>query len=241
MKARQMRDMRHKKFLEEQEDLQNPPPISEEDINKGMISLLNRGIIPKDVDLTPAFEKGAPPVQFRGMKFHDKAEMHAKNEVHTEKFNRNSIRFDLQPPTRRLDENSQMALAPASMALVPVSDSQSPRAAAGALPAIEASETKTSGVQLALPAARHQGIQEDGGAIQLAGPDGGKPKDPNAQARGYNELMDEYSLHQLMFRKGKLIDQTPEFVSFRRTYIDKWGPVSFILMNFEKLFTDHDV
>ena len=25
-------------------------------------------------------------------------------------------------------------------------------------------------------------------------------------ARGYNELMDEYSLHQLMFRKGKLID-----------------------------------
>ena len=24
--------------------------------------------------------------------------------------------------------------------------------------------------------------------------------------RGYNELMDEYSLHQLMFRKGKLID-----------------------------------
>ena len=55
-------------------------------------------------------------------------------------------------------------------------------------------------------------------------------------ARGYNELMDEYSLHQLMFRKGRLIDQTPEFVSFRRTYIDKWGPVSFILMNFEKLF-----
>jgi hypothetical protein len=62
MKARNLRDNRHKKYLEEQEDLQNPPPISEEDINKGMISLLNRGIIPKDVDLTPAFEKGAPPV-----------------------------------------------------------------------------------------------------------------------------------------------------------------------------------
>ena len=61
------------------------------------------------------------------------------------------------------------------------------------------------------------------------------------EERGYNELMDEYSLHQLIFRKGKLIDQTPEFVSFRRTYIDKWGPVSFILMNFEKLFTDHNV
>jgi len=27
-----------------------------------MMNLLNKGIIPKDVDLTPAFEKGAPPV-----------------------------------------------------------------------------------------------------------------------------------------------------------------------------------
>lgn len=67
MRQRNLRDMRHKKYLEEQDDLQNPPPISEEDINKGMISLLNKGIIPKDVDLTPAFEKGAPPVQFKGM------------------------------------------------------------------------------------------------------------------------------------------------------------------------------
>jgi hypothetical protein len=60
--------------LEELEDLQNPPPISEDDINKGMMSLLNKGIIPKDVDLTPAFEKGAPPVQFKAARFHQKAE-----------------------------------------------------------------------------------------------------------------------------------------------------------------------
>ena len=97
MKARQIRDIKHKKYLEEQEDLQNPPPISEEDVNKGMISLLNRGIIPRDVDLTPAFEKGAPPVQFKSMKFHDKSEMYAKQEIHTEKFSRNTIKFDLQP------------------------------------------------------------------------------------------------------------------------------------------------
>ena len=99
-----------------------------------------------------------------------------------------------------------MALVPMSTALVPVNENHSPRGGAGTLPAIEGSETKTSGVQLALPAARHQGNQEDRGAVHLAGPDGGKSKDPNAQARGYNELMDEYSLHQLMFRKGKLID-----------------------------------
>lgn len=76
--------------------MHNPPPISEEDINKGMMNLLNKGIIPKDVDLTPAFEKGAPPVQFKTMKFHDKSEQFAKYDVHTEKFNRNSVKFDMQ-------------------------------------------------------------------------------------------------------------------------------------------------
>lgn len=55
-------------------NLNDPPPISEDDINKGMISLLNKGIIPKDVDLTPAFEKGAPPVMCKGVRFYDKRE-----------------------------------------------------------------------------------------------------------------------------------------------------------------------
>lgn len=70
-----------------------------------------------------------------------------------------------------------------------------------------------------------------------AGPDAGTDED----ARGYNELMDEYSLHQLIFRKGKLLDETPEFVSFRRTYLDKWATVSFVLLNFEKVFTEYNV
>lgn len=52
----------------------DPPPITEDDINKGMINLLNKGIIPKDVDLTPAFEKGAPPVQCKGIRFYEKKE-----------------------------------------------------------------------------------------------------------------------------------------------------------------------
>ena len=36
----------------------DPPPITENDIKDGMYSLLNRGIIPRDVDLSPAFERG---------------------------------------------------------------------------------------------------------------------------------------------------------------------------------------
>jgi hypothetical protein len=37
-----------------------------------MFSLLNRGIIPKDVDLSPAFERGNAPFMFL------KAHMHSK-------------------------------------------------------------------------------------------------------------------------------------------------------------------
>ncbi len=38
-----------------------PPPITENDIQDGIFNLLNRGIIPRDVDLTPAFERGVAP------------------------------------------------------------------------------------------------------------------------------------------------------------------------------------
>ena len=50
------------------------PPISEDAINEGMMALVNKGLIPKDVDLTPAFEKGAPPVTCKSIKFYDKRE-----------------------------------------------------------------------------------------------------------------------------------------------------------------------
>ncbi len=60
-----------------------PPPITEDDINKGMINLLNRGVVPKDVDLTPAFEKGAAPVMCRGVKFYDKREANVKRDILT--------------------------------------------------------------------------------------------------------------------------------------------------------------
>lgn len=46
------------------------PPITEDDIDQGMITLLNKGIIPRDVDLTPAFEKGSAPVTVKSIRIH---------------------------------------------------------------------------------------------------------------------------------------------------------------------------
>lgn len=77
--------------------LNDPPPISEEAINEGMMSLVNKGMIPKDVDLTPAFEKGAPPVTCKGVKFYDKREQYVKREVATGGEGASNVKFDLQP------------------------------------------------------------------------------------------------------------------------------------------------
>ena len=43
----------------------DPPPITETDIKDGMYSLLTRGIIPRDVDLSPAFGRGEAPFTHR--------------------------------------------------------------------------------------------------------------------------------------------------------------------------------
>ena len=50
----------------------DPPPITENDISDGMFSLLNRGIIPRDVDLSPAFERSGAPFRFNRAKIHNK-------------------------------------------------------------------------------------------------------------------------------------------------------------------------
>lgn len=78
--------------------LEDPPPITEDDINKGMISLLNKGIIPKDVDLTPAFEKGAPPVTCKGVKFYAKEEKNVRRDVQVGGTQTHTVRYDLQAP-----------------------------------------------------------------------------------------------------------------------------------------------
>lgn len=73
----------------------DPPPINEEDINKGMINLLNKGIIARDIDLTPAFEKGAPPVMCKGVRFYEKREQNVKREIQTGPTQQNQLKFDL--------------------------------------------------------------------------------------------------------------------------------------------------
>jgi hypothetical protein len=74
-----------------------------------------------------------------------------------------------------------------------------------------------------------------------------KPEEPDEfdnsaeKERGYNELMDVYSLHQFIIRKGKCLDTTPEFISFKRTYIQDWASISYIIHLLEKMLGTYNV
>lgn len=53
--------------------------------------------------------------------------------------------------------------------------------------------------------------------------------------------MDQFSLHQIIIRKGEILDTTPEFISFKRTYLNKWGSVSYILHLIQRLLQASEV
>jgi hypothetical protein len=45
----------------------NPAPLNKKDLENGLLSLINKGVIPRDADVGPAFMRGLPPLQHRQM------------------------------------------------------------------------------------------------------------------------------------------------------------------------------
>lgn len=61
------------------------------------------------------------------------------------------------------------------------------------------------------------------------------------EARGYNELLDSFSLHQFIIRRGKTLSDTPEYESFKRKYLNSWGGVTGIIRSLEKMLEEFTV
>jgi hypothetical protein len=59
--------------------------------------------------------------------------------------------------------------------------------------------------------------------------------------RGFNELLDEYSLHQFIIRKAKTLVDTPEFASFQRTFRSKWGAIEHVIESLELVARDYAI
>lgn len=170
------------------------PCISEDDISKGMLNLINRGIIPKDVDLTPAFERGAPPLMNRAAPLYPSA---LKNE-------RVFISSGLpENPHIKYDFNTAETAR------------------------LEPASAKKPKIQYVEPIIERLPIKES-------------PLPPKAperilDPREYNELMDTFSSHFFIIRKGATLDTTPEFLSYARTYSFDWDRIRSLIKLMEDL------
>jgi hypothetical protein len=66
-----------------------------------MINLVNRGVIPKDVDLAPAFERGAPALLLKPAKIHlYNPAVETKREIAVVESFKNAMKYDFQPAPR---------------------------------------------------------------------------------------------------------------------------------------------
>lgn len=57
----------------------------------------------------------------------------------------------------------------------------------------------------------------------------------------YPEVLDTYSLHQFMIRKGRTLEETPEFQSYKRICDSIWGPLSNLIKNLENFFSNYEI
>ena len=147
--------------------------ITENDISKGLFNLMNRGLIPKDVDLTPAFIRGAPPLSNKSVPIYPgsmrptQVFIKSDNQSHAIKFD-----FTYNEPKKTIGNFMR--------------------------------QTKVATVDMHF---------------------GEVPCKIETNPRGYDELMDAYSSHLFIIRKGMTLDTTPEFISFQRTYVQMWNRI----------------
>jgi len=212
--------------------LADGPKITEDDLADGMMSLLTRGIIPKNVDVTPAFERGKPPFEFNAAKIHDKSERFvqkqkqpaltykSQNSINEENALPNTfITGDDEFKNMYMEEMSRQAEGQPKQR--EVIHKQEPR--------------RSSNVIL-----KNNEIvkQQDLSPALVDDPmDGNHQSEFQYTAQG-DQLQDGeglYSMYQLVIKGGKVVESSPEYLSFKRTNITKWGAVSLIIYMLEKM------
>jgi IQ domain-containing protein H len=119
-----------------------------------------------------------------------------------------------------------------------------------ARPGVPAATQKGQGARVDLNSQAQLGGASEAAAQAPQSPgakDASKPKTSEslqanvAAIRGYLELLDQYSLHHFIIYKGKTVFETPEFESFQRLYVTRWGAIMSTISALERLLKKHNV
>eukprot|EP00960_Hanusia_phi_P071923 767666-Hanusia_phi.AAC.2 len=197
-----------------------PPRLTQRDIHKGMSELVNKGLIPKYVDLTPAFVRTPAPVLCGPVQMHPWDEQFVRQEPYTNPtgFSLAGVKMDMISSARQVDLTSH----PRSTASM---RSKPPKSTSIRLEGAEEEEGKVRKVSVSIaPAgesAEREGLPEMGGGREKK-EEGGTPRD-------YNTLLDEFSLHQFIIRRGATLSTTPEFESYKRKHMVMWGAIQDVI------------
>jgi IQ domain-containing protein H len=62
-----------------------------------------------------------------------------------------------------------------------------------------------------------------------------------ARKREFEQLMDDHSAHMIIIRKGKILEETPEFESYKRTYAQDWVTLAAMLLQLESICVQYAV
>lgn len=242
-----------------------PPELTEQDAKAGVLSLLNRGFLPVGVDLTPAFATNQSSIMKNGrLKIHNRLEQPVKSIPYTNPsgFNVATLKFDISsssaspskmslgatqssdpalPSPSDRDSLSQAAATSSGPKVVTINFPDSDGAAAASPSGASMLGIRSNLANVSMPNQEpdfdHAVFEEDrvvGGSEDDATPMEELSKNVE-KIRGYNELLDTYSLHQFIIHKGRTMRETPEFISFKRVAQEIWGSVEEVIKALETL------
>eukprot|EP01012_Entosiphon_sulcatum_P042182 TRINITY_DN56143_c0_g1_i1.p1 TRINITY_DN56143_c0_g1~~TRINITY_DN56143_c0_g1_i1.p1 ORF type:complete len:918 (-),score=137.70 TRINITY_DN56143_c0_g1_i1:24-2777(-) len=185
------------------------PVITQRDLEQGLLSCINRGLIPLTADVGPTLDKQGllPPLTCEPVEFRKHHEQFQKREIMTSDHGLATmvnVKLDLDtpvvPPKRKVQvPERKPSTPPAAVPMVPVD-------------------------------------------IERTFVDDIKDQAKNREnTRTYQQLLDVYSLHEFIIRRGRTLDATPEFLSYQRSFKHNWGAIVSVIKALERLLEDYAI
>ncbi|DBA85977.1 TPA: hypothetical protein ACH3X1_005515 [Trebouxia sp. C0004] len=203
--------------------------IPDAEIHRGLYELVTRGLLPKSLDATPAFEGDV--LALTGAMLHKRTAVPAPMPATAA----DMLLPQVAPILHQAQDIPQFTPLHCTSSIDSVlniasSDSQFQRAED---PYTLASPSSPSPL---LPPRDPSTTRSDCFSPQP------RAESPSLEAaRQYEQLMDSHSLHEFMIRYGQTLSSTPEFTSYQRVYAAVWPVLAELILHLEGICAEYAV
>ncbi|EGR31111.1 IQ calmodulin-binding motif family protein, putative, partial [Ichthyophthirius multifiliis] len=216
-KPKYVSQKRHEKILQTLSQKQQFLDLINKDQKEGLFEMINKGKLYKNTDLSSAFfgPQSGSIIVTQQAKFFDNIEKNVKKQISTGTENKIQM-FKLEQPDF--------------------------------LPSIQSTQQiKQLQIQSNINNISKQKMNSDLNSFMIDT----FPKTSSQQQKEINldiqdpktypQVLDTYSLHHFIIRKGKTLEETPEFQSYKRMFSKEWPYLKNIIKSLEKLMKDYGV